>query len=117
MSSTPHAKLSHVPLGISGRRIQISCGGLREGPSRKSVCQKAQLKCLYTNACSVGNKQELETVMGLENYDLITITEMWDKSHDWHTVIEGYRLLRDRVGGEGELPSVLGSGMIVKSCV
>jgi len=29
-----------------------------EGPSGKAVCQNAQLKCLYTNACSMGNKTE-----------------------------------------------------------
>lgn len=32
---------------------------------------KAQMKCLYTKACSLANKQEqLETVVYLENYDL-----------------------------------------------
>lgn len=36
------------------------------------------LKCLYTNARSMGNKQEeLEATVPLENYDLIVITEMW----------------------------------------
>ena len=45
-----------------------------EGPSGKAVCQKAQLKCLYTNACSMGNKQgEFEIMMCLENYDLVAI--------------------------------------------
>lgn len=35
-----------------------------------------QLKCLYTNAHSMRNKQEeLETTVLLENYDLIAITE------------------------------------------
>jgi len=75
--------------------------GLTEVPSRKVMCQKARLKCLYTNACSIGNKQgEMETMMSLENYDLVAITETWwDESHDWHTVIEGYRLFRkDRKG-------------------
>jgi len=36
----------------------------------------AQLKCPYTNAYSMGNKQEeMETVVQLESYDLIVITE------------------------------------------
>lgn len=54
-----------------------------EGSSRKVVCQKAQLKCLHTSACSMVNKQEeLKTVMYLENYDLVAITETWqDSSH------------------------------------
>ena len=50
----------------------------------KVMCLKAQLKCLYTSACSMGNKQEeLETVAQLEKYDLIAILETWwDESHD-----------------------------------
>ena len=44
----------------------------------KTARGKVQLKCLYTNACSLSNKQdELETVMHLENYDLVAITEIW----------------------------------------
>jgi len=36
----------------------------------------AQMKCLYTNACSMGNTQEeLEATMLLESYDLIALTE------------------------------------------
>ena len=38
----------------------------------------AQMKCLYTNARSMGNKQEeLEAVVLLESYNLIAITETW----------------------------------------
>lgn len=38
--------------------------------------------CLYTNAYSMGNKQELEAMVQLENYNLIAIKETWwDKSH------------------------------------
>lgn len=41
-----------------------------------------QLKCLYTNAHSFGNRQKLEASVHLENYDLITITETWwDTNH------------------------------------
>ncbi|KAK4807116.1 hypothetical protein QYF61_018457, partial [Mycteria americana] len=56
----------------------------------------AQLKCLYTNACSMGNKQEeLEATMLLESYNLVAITETWwDESHDWSAAIDGYRLFR-----------------------
>jgi len=36
----------------------------------------AQMKCLYTNACSMGNKQEkLEGTVLLEIYDLIALPE------------------------------------------
>ncbi|KAK4807081.1 hypothetical protein QYF61_018422 [Mycteria americana] len=64
----------------------------------------AQLKCLHTNACSMGNKQEeLEATMLLESYDLVAITETWwDESHDWSAAINGYRLFRrDRQGRRG----------------
>ncbi|KAM6226441.1 uncharacterized protein M6G45_016903 [Spheniscus humboldti] len=63
----------------------------------------AQLKCLYTSACSMGNKQELEPTVLLESYDLVAITEnWWDESHDWSTAIDGYKLFRrDRRGRRG----------------
>jgi len=39
---------------------------------------KAQMKCFYTNARSMGNKlEELESVVQLENYYLTSITETW----------------------------------------
>lgn len=75
------------------------------------MCPKAQLKCLCTNARSVGNKEELETVRHLENHDLISVTEKWDDSGNWNTTIEGYKLFRsDRQGGwVGELSLMLKS--------
>ncbi|CAM5114317.1 unnamed protein product [Natator depressus] len=62
------------------------------------------LKCLYTNAQSLGNKQgELEVLVMSRNYDVIGITETWwDSSHDWSTVMDGYKLFRkDRQGRKG----------------
>ena len=64
----------------------------------------AQLKCLYTNKHSMGNKQEeLETMMQLDKYDLIAITKIWwDGSHNWNIGTEGYKLFRrDRQGRKG----------------
>ena len=54
------------------------------------------MKCLYTNAHSMGNKQEeLEAIVLLESYDLIAITETWwDESHDWNVALDGYGLFR-----------------------
>jgi len=54
----------------------------------------AQLKCLYTNARSMCNKQEeLEATVLLDVYDLVALTETpWDESHDWSEAIDGYRL-------------------------
>ena len=74
------------------------------GDPTKAVRRKAQLKCLYTVGSSVRNKQEeLETVMHLENYDFVPITETWwNDSHNWYTTIEGYWLFRrDRQGRKG----------------
>ena len=36
------------------------------------VKQEAQLKCFYTNACSMSNKEEeLEAIVWQANYDLV----------------------------------------------
>ena len=49
--------------------------------SGESVCLGDFLKCLYSNAHSMGNKQEgLEAFVQLQGYDLTRITEMW-----WHS--------------------------------
>ncbi|XP_068531176.1 uncharacterized protein [Anas acuta] len=64
----------------------------------------ASLKCLYTNARSMGNKQdELEICVRSRGHDLGTITETWwDSSHDWNAVMEGYVLFRKgRLGKRG----------------
>jgi len=42
------------------------------------MMHEAQLKCMYTNACSMGNKQEeLEAIVQQANYDLTAINETW----------------------------------------
>ena len=48
------------------------------------VRRGAQLKCVYTSARSMGNKQEeLEAIVRQASYDLVVITETWwDHSHD-----------------------------------
>ncbi|GAB0210150.1 hypothetical protein GRJ2_003480800 [Grus japonensis] len=73
-------------------------------PANKSASSGAQLKCLYVNARSMGNKQEeLEMCVRLQGYDLIGITETWwDSSCDWSVGMEGHRLFRkDRQGRRG----------------
>ena len=42
---------------------QICLRGIWEGSSKKVTQLIAQLKCLYTNACSAGNKQEEKEAM------------------------------------------------------
>ena len=65
--------------------------GIKGCSSKKVPRPTAELKCLYTNAHSMGNKQEeLEATVLLESYDLVAITETWwDKSHDWSVPIDG----------------------------
>ena len=60
----------------------------------RGVRSAAQLKCIYTNACSMGNKQEeLEAIVQQDSYDLVAITgAWWDDSHDWSAVMDGYKL-------------------------
>ncbi|XP_051640625.1 uncharacterized protein LOC127469851 [Manacus candei] len=59
---------------------------------------------MYTNARSMGNKQEeLEAIVQQESYDVVAITETWwDDSHDWSAAMDGYKLFRrDRQGRRG----------------
>ena len=78
------------------------------------VRREAQLKCVYTNAHSMGNKQEeLEAIVQQASYDLVAITETWwDHSHDWSAAMDGYKLFRkDRQGRRGG-----GVALYVKEC-
>ncbi|GAB0202630.1 hypothetical protein GRJ2_002728600 [Grus japonensis] len=78
------------------------------------VKSKAQLKCIYTNARSLGNKQEeLEAIVQQDSYDLVAITEKWwDNSHDWSAAMDGYKLFRrDRQGRRGS-----GVALYVREC-
>ena len=62
----------------------------------KPACSSSSLKCLYTNAHSMGNKQEeLKICVWLQGHDLTAITEtQWDSLHDWNSVIDAYTLFR-----------------------
>ena len=72
---------------------------------RTTVTQKeAQLRYFYTNAHSMGNKQEeLEAIVQSESYDRVIITETWwNDLHSWSAVMDGYQLFkRDRQGRKG----------------
>ncbi|KAK4826412.1 hypothetical protein QYF61_008945 [Mycteria americana] len=62
------------------------------------------LQCMYTNARSLGNKQEeLELYAHSESYDIVGVTETWwDNSHAWRITMDSYRLFRkDRQGRRG----------------
>jgi len=74
----------------------------------------AQLKCIYTNAHSMGDKQEeLEAIVQQDSYDLVAITETWrDDSDDWSAAMHGYKLFRrDRQGRRGS-----GVALYVRDC-
>ncbi|PKU29350.1 mitochondrial fission process protein 1 [Limosa lapponica baueri] len=74
----------------------------------------AQLKCLYTNAGSMGNKQdELEAIVQQDSYNVVAITETWwDDGHDWNAAMDGYKLFRrDRQGRRGG-----GVALYVREC-
>ena len=74
----------------------------------------ARLKWIYTNACSMGNKQEeLEAIVQRDSYDLVSITETgWDDPHDWSVAMDGYKLFRrDRQGRRGG-----GVALCVREC-
>ncbi|KAK4815696.1 hypothetical protein QYF61_006679 [Mycteria americana] len=83
--------------------------------SMKETRTTAQLKCLYTNAHSMGNKQEeLEAIVHQENYDMVAITETWwDDVHNWSAAMDGYKLFRrDRRGRRGG-----GVALYVRECL
>ena len=49
-----------------------------EGIRTTATQKEAQLRCLYTNACSMGNKQkELEAIVWSESYDIVATMETW----------------------------------------
>ena len=83
--------------GLSGSRP-------KGGQPELGVKSEAQLRCLYTNAHSMGDKQEeLEAMVQQQSCDVIAITEMWwDNSQSWSTALDGHKLFRrDRKGSRG----------------
>lgn len=57
--------------------------GMRPSPTGKVTGSITQLKCSYTDKCSVGNEQEeLEVIVHQGKDDAVAITETWwDNSH------------------------------------
>jgi len=73
----------------------------------------AQLKCIYTNAHSMGKQEVLEAIVQQDSYDMVAITETWwDDSHDWSAAMDGNKLFRrDRRGKRGG-----GVALYVRDC-
>ncbi|KAJ7409116.1 hypothetical protein BTVI_57818 [Pitangus sulphuratus] len=89
--------------GLKGEGVEtrLSRDEPKGGKPELEVISAAQLKCMYTNARSMGNEQEeLEAIVQQESYDVVTITETWwDDSHDWSAAMGGCKLFRrDRQG-------------------
>lgn len=63
---------------------------------RTSLTQKvSQLKCIYINARSMGNKQEVLEPIVLSESNIVAITETWwDDSHSWSAVVDGNQLFK-----------------------
>lgn len=57
---------------------------------------EAHLKCFYTNARSMRNKQEeLEALVQFHSYDIVVISETcWEEVCDWYVTMDGYRLFK-----------------------
>lgn len=61
-----------VSSGRSREKPRIYPRGIWQGSSKNIMRLKAHLKCLYNTTCNMGNKlEEIETIVQLENYDLI----------------------------------------------
>ena len=66
--------------------------GTRVSPEKMLVASIAQLKCIYTRAHSMGNKQEeLKAIVQWENYGIVAIMETWwDDSNNWSAAMAGH---------------------------
>lgn len=53
-----------------------------------------QMTCLYTNAHTLGNKQDLEATMLLENHNVVVTENLWDDSQGTSVAICGYTLFK-----------------------
>lgn len=48
----------------------------------------AELKCIYTNACSMNKEEELQATVQQQNCDVVTIMETWwGDSHSWRAAL------------------------------
>lgn len=70
-------KDSGVMNGLETREVpENGHGRIRASLIKKVAGSIAQLKCLFTNAHSIGTKQEeWEAIVKQENYDTVAITE------------------------------------------
>jgi len=108
---------SNAAFLVNCREKALSCpvGSLEDSPEKITLpiaqlkpsytpleipVPSSSLECLYTNADSMGKKQEeLEICVWSQGHDLAAITETWwDSSNDWNAVMDGYVLFRKEAG-------------------
>lgn len=69
--------------------------GIRASPCKKVVGPIAQLKCIYTDVCSMGNKEEELEAIAPGNYGTAAIMgTWWDDWCNWSAAIDGNKLFR-----------------------
>ncbi|GAB0209581.1 hypothetical protein GRJ2_003423800 [Grus japonensis] len=105
-----NSKDTRVIDGLETMEVEV---GIRASPLKKVMGSVAQLKCIYTNAHRIDIKQELETIVQQENYDIVAITKTWwNDSHNWSAAMDNYKVFRrDRQGRRGS-----GVALYVKEC-
>lgn len=89
----------NYPIGISQdflEKIALPTAQLKSCIPLGIPAPSASLKCLYTSAYNMGNKQEeLKICVQSKSHDIVVITETCqDSSHDWIAVVSGYVLFR-----------------------
>jgi len=78
---------------------------IKASPPKKVAGSAAQLKCIYTDVDSMGNKQdELKATVQLENCDTVAVTDTWwDDPHNRSASMDGSTpFRRDREGRRGD---------------
>lgn len=92
---------------------------IKECFSRKMTQLTVQLRCLYTKAASMGNRQELEATLLLEIYDLSATTELGGMNPMTGVQLSMATGCLEGTGEKGEvveLPSTPRAGLSVESC-
>ncbi|KAJ7418571.1 hypothetical protein WISP_58328 [Willisornis vidua] len=91
---------------VEGDETRLSRDEPKGAKPESRVKSAAQLKCMYTKAHSVGDKQEeLEAIVQQESSDGVTIMETW--WDDWSVAMDGYKLFRrDRQPATGQEDSL-----------
>lgn len=85
----------------------VVLGTMWASPPKKVVGSITHMKCIYTNAHSMGNRhEEWKAVVQQENGDVDVIMETWrDGSQNRNAAIDGYKpFRRDRQGIRCDTP-------------